>query len=84
MITDKIIDVLLALPLLLIDSLPEVDFHIPDDIMNGVSVFLLNIAYFAPIKELLPILIISLSIKSFQIAWALIIRIKSFIPTMGA
>lgn len=84
MITDKIIDVLLALPLLLIDSLPEVDFKIPDNVMNGVSVFLLNLGYFVPFKELMPILVISLSVKIFQIAWALVIRIKSFIPTMGA
>lgn len=84
MITDKIIDVFLALPLLLIDSLPEVNFSIPDHVMNGVSAFLLNIGYFVPIKELMPILIISLSVKTFQIAWALVIRIKSFIPTMGA
>ena len=84
MITDKIIDVLLALPLLLIDSLPEVDFKIPDNVINGVSAFLLNLGYFLPFKELMPILVISLSVKIFQIAWALVIRIKSFIPTMGA
>lgn len=84
MITDKILDVLFYLPLLLFKALPAVDFSIPDNVYNGIETFCTNIGYVVPFNALLPILVTSFSLSAFQIAWALVIRIKSFIPTMGA
>lgn len=87
MITDKIIDLFFYFPLLLLNSLPDLDLSIPDDflnIVNGVDNFIYNIAYVIPFSRIQGIFIISIAISSFQILWALIIRIKSFIPTMGA
>lgn len=84
MITDKILDVLFYLPLLLFKALPAVDFSIPDNVYNGIETFCTNIGYVVPINALLPILVTSFALSTFQIAWALVIRIKSFIPTMGA
>lgn len=87
MIVDKILDCLFYLPLLLLETLPDLDLAFPDDLMNiasGIDNFLCNIAYVVPFSRIQGIFIISIAIKSFQILWALVIRIKSFIPTMGA
>lgn len=84
MITDKILNILFYLPLLLAKALPEIDFAIPDNVFNGINTFVCNVGYVIPIDALMPILISSFVISSFKIVWALGIRIKSFIPTMGA
>lgn len=87
MITDEILDFLFYFPLLLLETLPDLDLAFPDDLLNvvnGIDNFIYNVAYVVPFARLQGILIISISISSFQILWALILRIKSFIPTMGA
>ncbi len=87
MIIDKIIDIFFYLPLLLLKSLPDIDFAIPDNvcnIINGFGNFYANVAYVIPVLQLMPIITTSLTISFLQIIWALILRIKSFIPTMGA
>lgn len=84
MITEALINVFLFLPKLLLQALPDVDISIPKDVFDTLQNFLLNLEYIFPIVELLPILVISISLSLFKIAWALVIRIKSFIPTMGA
>lgn len=84
MITDKILNILFYFPLLLAKALPDMDFSIPDNVFNGFNTFLFNVGYIIPIKALMPILVSSFAISTLKIMWALIIRIKSFIPTMGA
>lgn len=84
MITEALINVFLFLPKLLLQALPDIDISIPKDVFDTLQNFLLNLGYIFPIVELLPILVISISLSLFKIAWALVIRIKSFIPTMGA
>lgn len=84
MITEALINVFLFLPKLLLQALPDIDISIPKDVFDTLQNFLLNLEYIFPIVELLPILVISISLSLFKIAWALVIRVKSFIPTMGA
>lgn len=84
MITDKILDVLFYFPLLLAQEFPKIELALPDNVFNGIDTFLSNVGYVIPITALMPILVSSLALSSSKIAWALIIRIKSFIPTMGA
>lgn len=84
MITEALINVFLFLPKLLLQALPDINISIPKDVFDTLQNFLLNLEYIFPIVELLPILVISISLSLFKIAWALVIRIKSFIPTMGA
>ena len=84
MITEALINVFLFLPKLLLQALPDIDISIPKDVFDTLQNFLLNLEYIFPIVELLPILVISISLSLFKIAWALVIRIKSFIPTMEA
>lgn len=83
MITDAILTWFLVLPNLLIESLPVVSISIPDNVFDGLDKLCAFLGWF-PIAQLMPILYYSITLSLFQAAWALIIRIKSFIPTMGA
>lgn len=67
-----------------IDKLPNIEFSIPDNILDGFVYIAQYINYFVPVAELMPILAISVSLSVFHIVWAIVLRIKSFIPTMGA
>jgi hypothetical protein len=84
MITKNILDVLVFLPNLLLDGMGSITLSIPDNIFDGLNSIFNCLGYIFPISGLLLILGISFSIKSIQIIWAIILRIKSFIPTMGA
>lgn len=86
MITDAVISILIS-PIYLIFnllSLPVVgNLEIPADVFNGISGFLANVAYVLPVRSMLAILIFSSVLDHFTTIWALVLRIKSFIPTMG-
>lgn len=86
MITDLIINVLLGLPYLLLSSLEPLDFNIkfPDDIFEILKDLCVGVAYVLPVARLMPILITRIGIAIFKICWASVIRVKSFIPTMGS
>jgi len=84
MITDFIFSVLTAPLHLLLNLLPAVSIAIPNNVFTGFNSILGMLGFIFPVAGLLPILAISLSIKGFHIIWALIIRVKSFIPTMGS
>lgn len=86
MITDLILNLFdnVVCGLLSLISLPVVgNLEIPEDVFNGLTGFLSNVAYIFPIKGLLTILIFSAVLDLFTANWALILRIKSFIPSMG-
>ena len=86
MITQAIIDFLCYIPLMLLNSLDSLGFDIavPDAFFTGLRSLMNCLAFIFPVAALLPILAFSFSVRFFQIAWAIILRIKSFIPTMGA
>lgn len=84
MITSAFLSILLALPRAMLLSVPPLKLSIPA-VAYGPLVDVVNaVGYVFPVKALLPILAIAFSVKGVQIGWALLLRIKSFIPTMGA
>lgn len=83
MITDAFINVLLALPVLLLKALPNFSISFDDSVFDTLSNILQLVAYIIPVGGLLPILVISFALTAFKISWAITLRIKSFIPTMG-
>ena len=83
MITEAILNVLAFIPNLLLDGMQGLSLSLPDNIFNGLNSIFGCLGYIFPISGLLIILGISFAIKNFQIIWAIILRIKSFIPTMG-
>lgn len=84
MIVDAILDLILSIPIALLDALPDINIEISENVFDGMETFFGSVAYALPVVQLLPILIISNVLMLFRVAWAIVIRIKSFIPTMGA
>lgn len=86
MITDAIINVIIAPIYYLFQllSLPVVEnIQIPQDAFNGIISCVSYASYLFPVRQCLFFLIFFEVLDHFTIVWALILRIKSFIPFMG-
>lgn len=85
MIVEYIVSFVMAPFLLLMDGysliLPVIT--LPAKFFSGAVLLLDYVAWILPIGELLPLFIIRLLLESLNILWKVILRIKSFIPTMG-
>ena len=66
-----------------VELLPTIDITIPDGVFSVLPNLLNGIGYFIPVRGLLPILLFSISIHSFRFVYKVILRIKSFIPTIS-
>jgi hypothetical protein len=83
MIIEKILEVVLGVANWLLDLLPDLSFDLPTGFIAVIGNIFYGINYFVPINQVLPILVISFGITGFRIVYATILRLKSFIPTMG-
>ena len=83
MIVDAILNFFLTPILLLLDSLPTLEISVSVDFTKFFE-YITLISSVIPLKEILPILYIKFALLGFSILWAIILRVKSFIPTMGA
>lgn len=85
MITEAILSVLLYPISLLFSGLDFVlpVISIPEGVFNGLGTLIGFAAFFLPLSAILPIFIIKFALTNFDLIWKLILRIKSFIPTMG-
>lgn len=83
MILKAIFSVLLAIPKLIISLFPSVSVELPEGVMNYMSYICKFVGYFIPVKGLVALFMINFSIEMAHIVWSIILRIKSFIPTMG-
>ena len=83
MITESILNAFMFIPALAISLLPTIPAIIPDTVFDNVNSIFYGIGYVFPIVALLPIFAISLSVDLFRVVFALIVRIKSFIPNLG-
>lgn len=84
MITQAILYVICTPVLLLLDILPNVSVEIPSTAFDNIDSFFSLLGYVFPMTTLVTIIGIKISLKLAKITIALIVRIKSFIPTMGA
>ncbi len=86
MITDAIINILLAPILFLFQhiTLPNVgNIAFSADTFDTLKSYVTTASYFFPVRQGITILIIFEALDHFNILWALILRIKSFIPFFG-
>lgn len=67
----------------LLDSLPTLNFTIPTDLFNNISGFFNGVAFFLPIAPLLVLFQLKMLVVTFRIFWSLVMRVKSFIPTIS-
>lgn len=85
MITDLIINALLFLPTLLLSQLDHLNFSfsLPDNIYDILYNLTVGVAYVLPLPWLFVCFGIRTAVYLWRIPYSLILRIKSFIPTMG-
>lgn len=78
-----IISSVFTLALNLLDSLPTLSFSIPFTVFDVFQDIFYSINFFLPMNTIILIFEIKLSLIAFRIAYSIILRIKSFIPTLG-
>lgn len=83
MILDAILNFLFTPILAIFNLLPDISISIPTEIYNVLHNVTSGIGYILPMNTILTVLAIKYSIIGFELMWKLILRIKSFIPTMG-
>lgn len=85
MITDLIINALLFFPTLLLSQLDKLDFSfsLPDNVYDILYNLTVGVAYVLPLPWLFVIFGIRTAVYLWRIPYTLLLRIKSFIPTMG-
>lgn len=84
MITELILNVWLAPMKLALSGIGEVSISIPGNIYNYIHDILGLASYILPVQSIVTVLGISLTLTLTRIIIALVVRVKSFIPTMGA
>lgn len=72
-----------SLGLLLISSLPSLDFTLPTGFMDNISSFFNGVAFFLPVSALFALFEIKMLVISFRLFWSFCMRVKSFIPTIS-
>lgn len=83
MITELILTPFIFIAKLIISLLPDFVVDLPESIMHGINVLSQNVGYILPISGLIRIFNFYLLFLLFRFGFSLVIRIKSFIPTMG-
>lgn len=83
MITDAILKLLTMPVIVLIESVSVIGFTIPVGVFNGLLLLSENLGYIFPISSILPVFVLKMLLRNARIIWAMVIRVKSFIPTMG-
>ena len=84
MIFDTLIEFLISPVTWLINLLPDLDFPAFNaTLLADVFDLFRCLGYVIPWAGLLPIFTCSLTYLFFRLTWAVILRVKSFIPTLG-
>lgn len=84
MIVDAFINLLLAPIKLLLSALPTIGVSMPAGVFDVLTDTMAFIGYMLPVDTIITCFGIRLGMASFRQIIALIVRIKSFIPTMGS
>ena len=84
MITDSLLNIFVDFVNSLIDMLPTVAYNLPPGILDTSEMLFSNIGYVMPMSGLMPLFVFLIALNNFKLILAIIVRIKSFIPTMGS
>lgn len=84
MITEAILYAICSPILLLLDLLPSVSITLPSDIFSSMDSLFSSLGFILPMTTLCIIIVSKITLKLAKITIAFIVRIKSFIPTMGS
>ena len=83
MITELIIYPFIMLAKLLLSLVPSMDIDVSDSFLNGLDKITQSVGYILPIPALVNAFNIYLSFLALRLAFSIVMRVKSFIPTMG-
>ena len=83
-VTLLIFSVVFRVALGLLSALPGFDVTIPLDFFDNVSDFLTGVSFFLPMQSLVALFEIKMTVVTFRLAWAILLRIKSFIPEISS
>lgn len=83
MVFDKIMEFIVAPVTWLINLFPAMDFSFSPTVLADIMDLFRALGYVIPWAGLLPILTASILLLSFRLTWTIILRLKSFIPTLG-
>lgn len=83
MITELIFMTFLAVSDIILALIPDAKISLPVNIANGLNVITKNVGYILPVPGLVAIFGVYMSWNLFKLGYFGVIRIKSFIPTMG-
>lgn len=85
MITDLLINILLFVPVNLLKLIPDLtfDLNFDADMFESFKDMVVCLDYVLPISVLLGCFAVKIAVRVWQLPYAILIRIKSFIPTMG-
>lgn len=84
MITELLLNIFCTPLLLLLDVLPSITVTIPNNAFTSINSLFSTLGYIFPMSTYVIIIGLKTSFKLAKITIALVVRIKSFIPTMGA
>lgn len=82
MVVDAFLKLLWTPVMALIDLL-SFRVTIPSGVLAGLSTLLANVWWVFPVTSILPIFALKIGIRMAQFSFAVVVRAKSFIPTMG-
>ena len=83
MIIDALLRILMIPINALLSLMPSFDTVIPDGVSTSITNLIQQVSYFAPLNTVFTIFGLMIAMYGVKIAIAIIVRIKSFIPTMG-
>lgn len=85
MITNSIINIFLMIPLLVLRTIENLDINLElaDEHFNAFESLVGHVNYILPMGTFVICMSIKLLIRFWNLPYAIILRIKSFIPTMG-
>jgi len=83
MITAFLVNMFIYMNVAFLSVLPNMNFTIPQGVTDTICGVVQSACYFLPVTLLLPILLFSFGLSTFKVVWAIVLRVKSFIPTMG-
>lgn len=85
MITNTIINILLIVPLMLLNTINSLDINLElaEEHFNAFKSLVGHVNYILPMGTFVICMSIKLLIRFWNLPYAILLRIKSFIPTMG-
>ena len=83
MITELLFNILFAPLMLMVGVMPEIKGTVDRSFIVLFARMISSVAYFIPLNSVMKYLIASIMLDITHIVWKIVLRVKSFVPTMG-